>query len=279
MKKTIVLMIALMIFSTGVIASEYTVEGTQFLAKAFNGILLNSETAISWVGDSDTNIYNPQANTIGFGTGGIERARIDFTGMKLGKSQAFGWTNDQTNYLDTNVYLPKTNTIGFATGGRERARIDYSGIQLGNRLAYSWTNDTDTNIYNPRANTIGFTTGGFERAQINPNGIFAGKGPTGNTLAYSWSNDTDTNVYNPRSNTIGFAAGGLEQVSISYNETNFHNTVQFNDLIRLRPKYVAPESCYSGIEGAMYYDLNDKSPCYCNGTNWTSLTNPETVCE
>jgi len=105
----------------------------------------SSNPGFSWSNNSNTGIYQPSSNTIGFTTDGIEKmrilnngnvgigtnnpqARLDISGniyMTDGTSDAPNLTFRTDN--DTGIYRPGSNILGFVTGGSERMRIDASG--------------------------------------------------------------------------------------------------------------------------------------------------------
>ena len=105
----------------------------------------SSNPGFSWSNNSNTGMYQPSSNTIGFTTDGIEKmrilnngnvgigtnnpqARLDISGniyMTDGTSSAPNLTFRTDN--DTGFYRPGDNILGFVTGGSEQMRIDASG--------------------------------------------------------------------------------------------------------------------------------------------------------
>ena len=89
----------------------------------------------SWSNNSNTGLYQPLTNIIGFATNGIERMRIDtlntIIGTKLVLQNQIVASNDTSN-------LP----------------------------AYSWSNDSNTGMFQPAANQIAFALNGASSIQF-----------------------------------------------------------------------------------------------------------------
>jgi hypothetical protein len=84
--------------------------------------------------DPSSGVYMPSSNNVGFTTAGVERARIDLSGLQISsgniRNQAgtvsapsYTFVND----LSMGLYDPATNVLGFTTAGVERMRINASG--------------------------------------------------------------------------------------------------------------------------------------------------------
>jgi hypothetical protein len=95
--------------------------------------------AITTTGDTNTGIYFPAADTIGFTEGGVESMRIyASSGVSIGNTTDPGATNLSVtglvsavrfvptgNVVPTNgMYLPSANILGFSTNTTEAARFD-----------------------------------------------------------------------------------------------------------------------------------------------------------
>jgi len=134
--------------------------------------------------DTNTGIYFPAADTIGFVEGGVEAMRIDSNGRinLLAGSAANPILNAGLNSTDTNtgIYFPSADNMGLVAGGTETLRLNTTtnaNIQL---VAGSATapvlnaglnsSDTNTGIYFPAADSIGFSTNGTSRGIINNTG-------------------------------------------------------------------------------------------------------------
>lgn len=83
-------------------------------------------------GDSNTGIYFPAADTIGFVEGGAEAMRLDANArLNLTAGTAAnpiinaGLNSSDT---DTGIYFPAANSVSISTGGTERFNVNSSGI-------------------------------------------------------------------------------------------------------------------------------------------------------
>jgi hypothetical protein len=186
--------------------------------------------------DTNTGIYFPAADTIGFVEGGVEAMRIDSNGRinLLAGSAANPTLNAGLNASDTNtgIYFPAADAIGFVEGGVEAMRIDSNGtvnflagtVSLPAINAGLSASDTNTGIYFPSADTIGFVEGGTEAMRIDSNGRINLLGGTiANPILNAGLNstDTDTGIYFPAANSLGFVTGAIEIVRLSGNTTSF----------------------------------------------------------
>jgi len=186
--------------------------------------------------DTNTGIYFPAADTIGFVEGGAEAMRIDANGRVnfLAGSAANPIINAGLNSSDTNtgIYFPAADTIGFVEGGVEAMRVDSNStvnylagtVSLPSINAGLNASDTNTGIYFPAADTIGFVEGGTEAMRIDSNGrinLLAGTIANPILNAGLNSTDTDTGLYFPAANSLGLVTGGIEIIRFSGNTTSF----------------------------------------------------------
>jgi hypothetical protein len=186
--------------------------------------------------DTNTGIYFPAADTIGFVEGGAEAMRIDANGRVnfLSGSAANPIINAGLNSSDTNtgIYFPAADTIGFVEGGVEAMRVDSNStvnylagtVSLPSINAGLNASDTNTGIYFPAADTIGFVEGGTEAMRIDSNGrinLLAGTIANPILNAGLNSTDTDTGLYFPAANSLGLVTGGIEIIRFSGNTTSF----------------------------------------------------------
>jgi hypothetical protein len=85
--------------------------------------------AITRTGDTNTGIYFPAADTIGFTEGGVEALRLNSNGQTstgiagTAALPSFTRTGDE----NTGIFFPAADTIAFSEGGAEAMRIDSSG--------------------------------------------------------------------------------------------------------------------------------------------------------
>jgi hypothetical protein len=88
-----------------------------------------SAPSITFVGDTNTGIYSPAADTIGFTEGGVEALRLNANGQTstsisgTASLPSFTRTGDE----NTGIFFPAADTIAFTEGGVESMRIDSSG--------------------------------------------------------------------------------------------------------------------------------------------------------
>jgi len=131
--------------------------------------------------DTNTGIYFPAADTIGFVEGGVEAMRIDSNGRinLLGGTIANPILNAGLNSTDTDtgLYFPAANSLGLVTGGIEIIRLSgnttsFSGgtVSLPAINAGLNSNDTNTGIYFPAADSIGFSVGANSVGVMNTTG-------------------------------------------------------------------------------------------------------------
>jgi hypothetical protein len=88
-----------------------------------------SAPSITFTGDTNTGIYSPAADTIGFTEGGVEGLRLNSNGQTstsiagTASLPSFTRTGDE----NTGIFFPAADTIAFTEGGVESMRIDSSG--------------------------------------------------------------------------------------------------------------------------------------------------------
>ena len=91
----------------------------------------------SWFNSSNTGIYCPSSNVIGFSLNGSEEMTIELSNVNI-----------PNNKLILSQILGKPDTSNIPT--------------------YSWSNDSNTGLYNPSTDTIGITLGGVEKIKFTP---------------------------------------------------------------------------------------------------------------
>jgi hypothetical protein len=111
-------------FQTGAASDPLTVGG---VATFTAGTV--SAPAITTAGDTNTGIYFPAADTIGFAEGGVEALRLNSNGQTAtsiaGTASLPSFTRNGDE--NTGIYFPAADTIAFTEGGVESMRIDSSG--------------------------------------------------------------------------------------------------------------------------------------------------------
>ena len=121
----------------------------QFLADSNDS---SNAPAFSFMGDSNTGMWQPSNDTIGFVTGGVDRVRITSTGtVGIGTSNPSEALHVVGKVYSTQQFLADSNDTS-------------------NFPAFSFMGDPNTGMWQPAENTIGFVTGGVDRVRIDPFG-------------------------------------------------------------------------------------------------------------
>jgi hypothetical protein len=140
-------------------------------------------------GDSDTGIYGPAANELGFSANGTEVLRLSASALS---------------------YISGSNSINLTTDGAIEITRNGGGGFIDIKSAAG--EDADVRILET-SNGIGFQTGGngalATRMVINSTGQIQSVGSGAAAApAFSFSGDADTGFYNETGNSIGVASGG-----------------------------------------------------------------------
>lgn len=149
-------------------------------------------------GDTDTGIYGPTANELGFSANGTEVLRLSASALS---------------------YFSGSNSINLTTDGSIEITRNGGGGYIDIKSAIG--EDADVRIFET-GNGIGFQTGGngtlATRMVINSTGQIQSIGSgTAAAPAYSFSGDTDSGIYNDSSNSLSVAVGGAQVASIGAN--------------------------------------------------------------
>lgn len=155
-------------FDTNVAAAGVTLAGTtlaadgtdaninlNLVAKGTGQVLINAGAVatptIAPTGDTNTGIYFPTADTIGFTEGGVEALRINANAQTTSgiagtaSLPSFSRTGDE----NTGIFFPAADTIAFAEGGAEAMRLHASsGVSIGNTTDPGATNLSVTGTVN-----------------------------------------------------------------------------------------------------------------------------------
>ena len=109
--------------------------------------------AITTSGDSNTGIYFSAADTVDIATGGVNRVKIDATGVALGTGMELitqaGAVGTPAIYPtgdpNTGIYFSAADTVDIATGGVQRMSINSAGRISGTGTSLgSWASYTPT---------------------------------------------------------------------------------------------------------------------------------------
>lgn len=150
--------------------SDVVTVGTTLVVSGLTGSVVPS---ISFSGDSDTGIYNPNTDIIGMSTGGVERFRI------------------ATTFI--NLSLPARNVDG---------SVSVPGI--------TFMDDTNTGFYRVGSDTIGIATGAVNRASISTTEItttvpLRAAAGTSSAPTYAFVTDSTSGIY-PTGTGVGISA-------------------------------------------------------------------------
>jgi len=198
----------------------------------------NATPTFSFTSDTNTGMYSPGADTIGFTTGGTLRYSISSTVVTAtipyrqangsAAAPSFSFTNATTSGL---YYTGTANTIALSTNSTARLTINTASVTSslpfyapnGSQTApgYSFSGDTNTGIYQTgTADTMALTTGGTARVTLNTASLtstlpFYAPAGTNSAPSHSFSTDTNTGMYSASADVIGFAANGNNRFNIS----------------------------------------------------------------
>lgn len=175
--------------------------------------------------DSNTGIFAPAADQIGFAAAGAERVRIDANGIEVGAGTAalpvisFGLRGSDTN---TGMFSPAAEQIGFAVNGVETLRVDAGGIEVikgtvaapAINFARSGVADTDTGFYSTGDGNISIANNGVEIARF---GLTNGIGIINAPASRSFVVQQDTNAARLQELIVGADAAARRTVGIYSN--------------------------------------------------------------
>lgn len=147
--------------------------------------------ALAFNGDTNTGLYQPAADQIGFTTAGVVAAIINASNQYLAGALGtaalpiFSFNGDP----NTGIYSPGADQVGITTAGVVAAIINSSNQYLAGSLGtaalpiYSFNGDPNTGIYSAGGDTLNFATGGASRLTIGSDGVvIMDGGPAGATF-------------------------------------------------------------------------------------------------
>ena len=189
-------------FSGDVVVGQTASSTESAYIRGNNTVSSSSTPDYTWLSNTNTGLFHPTSNTIGFTTGGVEKWRINSTGQLLSSiaqataTPVYSWSSD----ANTGIYNPTADVIGFVTNATEKFRINLTGQILcstANASAttpdYSWSTDANTGMYRKANDVLCFATSGAEALQIYSNNkLYAGIQPNTGAL---WS-DGQLNLKN-----------------------------------------------------------------------------------
>ncbi|MGI0076975.1 MAG: hypothetical protein ACREAU_06185, partial [Nitrosopumilaceae archaeon] len=189
----------------------------------------------TFTGDLDTGMYHSAANEISVAISGLQKVKIDSTGITVlsgffspGTSGAtapeFSFTNDP----DTGMFRSAADILNFGVGGATILTIAASGITSstftaspgGKYLApagvpgvptYTFTSDPASGIFNFAPGVVAISGAGMIAALFSSGGIFAGPPGSATAPSIAFFSDTDTGLYNSTANNLFVTTFGVQR--------------------------------------------------------------------
>jgi hypothetical protein len=133
--------------------------------------------SMSFGADTNTGIYNPAADVIGFSANGVERARVNASGQILTSAGTAALPSHSfISDPDTGIFSNAANELGFSTGGTQRFRIlatgqlqavyestvgtDFNTTLHNGYLCRAWVNFNGTGTFSPNPSTTAIRASG-----------------------------------------------------------------------------------------------------------------------
>ncbi len=216
-----------------------------------------SRPDFTWLGNTNTGIFHPASNTIGFTINGTEKFRMNSNGQLLnsnttsyGSAPDYSWSNDP----NTGMFSVGSDIMGFSTGGTERFRIIANGQMLSNGSIsasypdYSWFSDPGTGIFHANSGSVCFSSGGAEKWRVGSSGQFLSNlTSVAATPDLSWKNDANTGIFSPGADMLGISTGGTERARMTNNGNLLIGTTSVEN---------ARLNVLNGIDGGIYASCN-----------------------
>lgn len=185
--------------------------------------------------DTNTGMYFPAADQIGFSTGGSLRVTVSNTALTLAAGVAFMFPNGTAaapvlapaSDTNTGIFFPAEDTVGVSAGGTQRVTITGSAITSAVALrgpngtvtapAYAPSGDTNTGLFFPAADVMAVAAGGVERLRFTTSAVASALPltvPNGTEAAPSVRGaEANTGLYYGAS-LIGFSVAGSTVFSV-----------------------------------------------------------------
>ncbi len=185
---------------------------------------------LAFASDTNTGIFKPAGNTIGFSAGGAERMRLNSTGLVV--EAAISLRNTTTPSATSNYakfYMKSGRPYFFDDASVESKVYNSSDAIVGvqgtsGAPAFSFLGDTNTGMYRHGTNSIGFTVAAVNRFNLDSNAfqspnVGASYITSANGVAsaptYAFTGDLDSGMWRPAADTIAFSTAGTERVRIN----------------------------------------------------------------
>ena len=220
--------------ASGVLFLRFTRDSSQIQFVAGSA----SAPIVTTLGDLNTGLYFPAADTVGLSTGGSLRFSVSNTAVTstetwLGpngsaSAPAYSFTSD----TNIGMFRISENLLGFATSGIERLRIGNGTDQyIRSTLVYegpagsataptfSFSTDENSGMYSVGADQIGWTAGGTLRLTLSTTALvstlpISGAAGSAGAPSYSFTGDLDTGAFQVGADQYGIATAGTERLRI-----------------------------------------------------------------
>ncbi len=198
------------------------------------GTILNP--SLSWNSDSDTGIYSPGANQMGFVNGNAVTLTMDTAKIvknlqmqaELGSAGTPSYSfNGDSN---TGVFSSTADTLDFSTGGTSRLTLSTTKViktvQMSGEVGtvslptYSFTGDLDSGFFDTNADNPGICAGGVIKLVCGPSGASLAECAIANGASLTSSDTNGTGL---------LVRGAFPQTPLQAesNSTNNHNLIVF----------------------------------------------------
>jgi hypothetical protein len=209
---------------------------------------------VSFVGDTDTGLFQSSAGRIDFGVNNQSICWMSTGGLLMNTNKSINLGNSPiinpvvqatagTELLpsltffsdqDTGIYKPAINTLGITTGGSLAIKCDgNTTIEKGQLRIQDGTlgapglifdSDVDLGIYRAGVNNLTIVSAGSAALKIDSNvsvmknQLLAQKG-TVSLPGYTFSGDTDTGIYKPLAgDNLAITTGGTDALLVDQNQ-------------------------------------------------------------
>jgi len=202
--------------------------------------------------DTNTGMYFPAADTIGFTIGGtltfeVNANEVDSTvpfRTNAGSVSAPAYSFRNAADQDDGMYHPAASSLAFAVQGKRRVQILNTGLQVfgfntsfgaefslyegdpgtefvkikvADSLSVSTTYTLPSNLPTTSGQVLSSSTGGLMSWTDNTSFPLEGSDGSAAAPTYSFSNGPDLGVYRPSAGTMAFAASGIKAGEITQN--------------------------------------------------------------
>lgn len=208
----------------------FLTDGNRRVGIPFNdqilGLSFGTEEApfYTWAEASQTGLFLPQRNFLGFAVGGNMNFLIQSRGLfKMGEENhhsdvpSYSWNSSKT----TGLFLPEEHALGFTTSAEERVRLpnvpQLLGMSPGSENApfFAWNEAPGLGISNTEEDHLAFSSEGEEKFRITDRQLLKMGIETGSEAepTFSWAESPSTGMFIDE-NDIGFSTDALERIRI-----------------------------------------------------------------